>query len=189
MRRQGAGSIRGACSASSVQGLWLCQSYNPGVLPGRGRCTGCIGPGILHLGELVDTRRFLPWVQRIVRNQAYTRLKGSSAMKEQTFTELEGRGRYDSAGSADQWNNLDSILGRLHHSSAKAAAGFNVPEERIVQQETLRVITDIIQRLKPRERLIFESHFSISCPRKKSLTCFSSLRPMCIRLFRDHGRK
>ena len=80
-------------------------------------------------------------------------------MKEQTFTELEGRGRYDSAGSADQWNNLDSILGRLHHSSAKAAAGFNVPEERIVQQETPRVITDIIQRLKPRERLIFESHF------------------------------
>ena len=26
-------------------------------------------------GELVDTRRFLPWVRRIVRNQAYTRLK------------------------------------------------------------------------------------------------------------------
>lgn len=113
----------------------------------------------LHLGKLVDTRRFLPWVQRIVRNQAYTRLKGSSAMKEQTFTELEGRGRYGSAGSADQWNNLDSILGRLHHSSAEAAAGFNVPEERVVQQETLRVLTDIIQRLKPRERLIFESHF------------------------------
>lgn len=113
----------------------------------------------MHLGKLVDARRFLPWVQRIVRNQAYTRLKGSPAMKEQTFTELEGRGRADGAGSSDQWNNLDSILGRLRHSATEAAAGFHVPEERIVQQETLRFLTDIIQCLKPRERLIFESHF------------------------------
>ena len=37
----------------------------------------------MHLGKLVDVQRFLPWVHRIVRNQAYTRLKGSSARREQ----------------------------------------------------------------------------------------------------------
>ncbi|VTR63715.1 RNA polymerase sigma factor RpoE [Actinobacillus pleuropneumoniae] len=113
----------------------------------------------MHLGKLVDARRFLPWMQRIVRNQAYTRLKGSSAIKEQTFTELEGKGRANGSGSLEQWNDLDSILGRLNHSASEAASGYNVPEERIVQQETLRALTGIIQCLKPRERLIFESHF------------------------------
>lgn len=113
----------------------------------------------MHLGKLVDARRFLPWMHRIVRNQAYTRLKGSSACKEQTFTELEGKGRVNGSGSLEQWNDLDSILGRLNHSASEAASGFNVPEERIVQQETLRALTGIIQCLKPRERLIFESHF------------------------------
>lgn len=113
----------------------------------------------MHLGKLVDARRFLPWMHRIVRNQAYTRLKGSSACKEQTFTELEGMGRVNGSGSLEQWNDLDSILGRLNHSASEAASGYNVPEERIVQQETLRALTGIIQCLKPRERLIFESHF------------------------------
>lgn len=113
----------------------------------------------MHLGKLVDVERFLPWVHRIVRNQAYTRLRGNSAVKEQTFTELEGVGRADGTGGSHNWGNLDSILGRLHRSANEASAGSSVPEERILQQETLRVLTGIIQCLKPRERLIFESHF------------------------------
>lgn len=44
----------------------------------------------LHLSKLVDAERFLPWMQRIVRNQAYTRLKARPTLQEQTFTELEG---------------------------------------------------------------------------------------------------
>lgn len=114
----------------------------------------------MHLGMLVDVQRFLPWVHRIVRNQAYTRLKGNSARREQTFTELEGIARLDDPGAdLSKWNNLDSILGRLNHSASEAAADINAPEERIVQQETLRVLTDIIKCLNPRERLVFESHF------------------------------
>ncbi len=42
----------------------------------------------LHLGKLVDIERFLPWVHRIVRNQAFTKLKSSSAVKERTFSDL-----------------------------------------------------------------------------------------------------
>ncbi|MGG3279408.1 RNA polymerase sigma factor [Paenibacillus solani] len=114
----------------------------------------------MHLGKLVDVQRFLPWVHRIVRNHAYTRLKGNSARREQTFTELEGIARLDDPGAdLGKWNNLDSILGRLNHSACEAVADINAPEERIVQQETLRVLTDIIKCLNPRERLVFESHF------------------------------
>lgn len=114
----------------------------------------------MHLGKLVDVQRFLPWVHRIVRNQAYTRLKGNSIRREQTFTELEGIARLDEPGAdLGTWNNLDSILGKLNHSASEAAADINAPEDRIVQQETLRVLTDIIKCLNPRERLVFESHF------------------------------
>lgn len=39
----------------------------------------------LHLGTLVDSRRFLPWLHRIVRNQAYTRLKKGRRQKSRSF--------------------------------------------------------------------------------------------------------
>ncbi|WP_269433832.1 RNA polymerase sigma factor [Paenibacillus sp. JCM 10914] len=73
----------------------------------------------MHLGKLVDVQRFLPWVHRIVRNQAYTRLKGKTSGKELTFTDLEGAGPSDGTDN-QQWNDLDSILRRLNRSAKEA---------------------------------------------------------------------
>jgi len=112
----------------------------------------------MHLGKLVDAQRFLPWMQRIVRNQAYTRLKARPTLQEQTFTELEGGGRLNGQDDGE-WNDLDRILFRLNRTANEAAASANAPEEKLLQKETLHTLTDIIHCLKPRERMIFESHF------------------------------
>lgn len=58
-----------------------------------------------------------------------------------------------------EWNDLDRILFRLNRTANEAAASANAPEEKLLQKETLHTLTDIIRCLKPRERMIFESHF------------------------------
>lgn len=110
----------------------------------------------MHLGKLVDPARFLPWVHRIVRNQAYTRLKAKPFQQEKTFTEV---GALHAEGTLPDPGDIDGILRRLNRSAHEAVQHENVPEERLIKHETLRVLTDIIQCLKPRERAIFESHF------------------------------
>ncbi|MGG0170164.1 RNA polymerase sigma factor [Paenibacillus dokdonensis] len=112
----------------------------------------------LHLGKLVDVERFLPWMHRIVRNQAMTLLKKEGQRQESTFTSLEA-GLSTLEGQPENWNQLDYVLKRVSLSMDKEAAQAGVPEERLMRQETQRVLLNIIGCLKPRERQIFESHF------------------------------
>lgn len=112
----------------------------------------------LHLGKLVDVERFLPWVHRIVRNQAFSRLNSTPVLKEQTFTGLASMMERDDNDRGD-CNDLDGILRRLKQTHQEDEYKSLVPENRLMQKETLRVLTEIIQCLKPRERLVFESHF------------------------------
>jgi RNA polymerase sigma factor (sigma-70 family) len=112
----------------------------------------------MHLGKLVEIERFLPWVHRIVRNQAFTRLKSSSVSKECTFTEL-GHIMSNRDSDTDELSDLDGILRRLNRSAEERSSMQGHPEERFMQKETLRVLTQVISCLRPRERLVFESHF------------------------------
>ena len=59
----------------------------------------------------------------------------------------------------DEWNDLDRILRRLNRSAEDGSDRAGLPEERFMQKETLSVLTEIISCLKPRERMVFESHF------------------------------
>ncbi|NGQ96222.1 sigma-70 family RNA polymerase sigma factor [Brevibacillus sp. SYP-B805] len=111
----------------------------------------------LHLGMLMDSRRFLPWLHTIVRNQAYTRMKKSGYQaNERAFSTLaptaEGSGQTD-------WSSLDSILGRLARSVSRAALAGTNPEEVLVRKELLATIEGMLGCLNPRERRVFESHF------------------------------
>ncbi len=103
----------------------------------------------LHLGTLTDSRRFLPWLHRIVRNQAYTKLKGRSQKKELAFSELASR-----SGETEDWTNLDNILLRLSRSVSQ-----HQQEEWLVRQELLDTITGMLRCLNRRERQVFEAHF------------------------------
>jgi RNA polymerase sigma factor (sigma-70 family) len=62
----------------------------------------------MHLGKLVDIERFLPWVHRIIRNQAFTKLKSNSATQETTFSQLEPA--IPKKVTEEEWNDLDGIL-------------------------------------------------------------------------------
>ncbi|WP_223285555.1 RNA polymerase sigma factor [Paenibacillus sp. PL91] len=112
----------------------------------------------MHLGKLVEIERFLPWVHRIVRNQAITKLKSSSVSKERTFTEL-GHLMPNRHSDSDEVSDLDGILSRLNRSAEESSTKQGHPEERLMQKETLKVLTQVISCLRPRERLVFESHF------------------------------
>lgn len=112
----------------------------------------------LHLGKLVDVGRFLPWMHRIVRNQALTRLKRDALRKENTFTSLE-TGKREHGEPLEPWNRLDYVLMRVSSSMEQEAVQEGLPEERLMRQETQRVLLEIIDCLKPRERQIFEAHF------------------------------
>lgn len=111
----------------------------------------------LHLGTLVDSRRFLPWLHRIVRNQAYTRLKAAPFAMEQVFSSWSATG--DAEADTD-WESLDSILYRLGKQQARAGSEeFASPEEALMRRELLETITQMLRCLNPRERKIVESHF------------------------------
>lgn len=109
----------------------------------------------LHLGTLVDSRRFLPWLHRIVRNQAYTRLHASKRAKEQVFSVWNPP---DADGETD-WDDLDSILYRLGRRWSDPAGETANPEEALVRRELLETIAGMLRCLNPRERRIVESHF------------------------------
>ncbi|MGG1250749.1 RNA polymerase sigma factor [Brevibacillus agri] len=110
----------------------------------------------LHLGTLVDSRRFLPWLHRIVRNQAYTRLKKGPQAREQVFSGLT---RQTGEAEPTDWEDLDSILHRLGRSWSTAAESNGNPEEVLMRRELFTTIKSLLHCLSPRERRIVESHF------------------------------
>ncbi|USG66458.1 sigma-70 family RNA polymerase sigma factor [Brevibacillus ruminantium] len=113
----------------------------------------------LHLGTLADSRRFLPWLHRIVRNQAYTKLKAATLNKEQSFSALQAAYQTEAAGETD-WESLDSILYRLGRERERSEREHTAtPEEALMRRELLESITQMFRCLRPRERQIVESHF------------------------------
>ncbi|WP_238402986.1 RNA polymerase sigma factor [Paenibacillus mesophilus] len=111
-----------------------------------------------HMGTLVDMNRFMPWLHRIVRNQAYTKMNGASLVREQTFTAIRTFA-HDGTEETD-WSSLDSILGTLSRSASTAAAARDDdPEERFMRKQTVEMIEGMLRCLSRREREVFESHF------------------------------
>ncbi|BBH21628.1 hypothetical protein Back11_29730 [Paenibacillus baekrokdamisoli] len=109
----------------------------------------------LHVGSLSDTSRFLPWLHRIVYNQARMRLRrGGPYKKEQLFTNLQGHGR--DSRSVD-WEDLSSILHYL--TQANQAHTSNDPHEQIQRKELYEMINALLRCLNRKERGMFEAYF------------------------------
>lgn len=117
----------------------------------------------LHLGTLTDASRFIPWLHRIVRNQAYMKLRrGGPHGKERPFgsflsqSGLPDRGR---GGETVDWSDIDSILFHMtDHAKEESQSGQN-PEQYFLRQEMLQSIHMLIRCLNRRERSIFEARF------------------------------
>ncbi|MEJ8546709.1 RNA polymerase sigma factor [Brevibacillus borstelensis] len=111
----------------------------------------------LHLGTLVDSRRFLPWLHRIVRNQAYTRLKAGPQTREQVFSTWHSPAEEE---PETDWQNLEGILYRLGQQHVHSLREqISTPEEALMRRELLETITKMLRCLNPKERQIVESHF------------------------------
>ncbi|PYI53169.1 RNA polymerase sigma factor [Paenibacillus flagellatus] len=121
----------------------------------------------LHLGTLMNADRFVPWLQRIVRNQAYMKMRrGGPYGKERPFS---GFGRSGGAGDASgdawadasepDWTDIDRILVRLSRSSAEEARRRSDPAYAMMKADTIRSLRDLLHCLGKRERAIFEAHF------------------------------
>ncbi|MDF2652116.1 MAG: polymerase subunit sigma-24 [Paenibacillus sp.] len=112
----------------------------------------------LHLGSLVDIKRFLPWLHRIVRNQAYSRLRSGERTKEVTFTQLS-RLHSDKIYPDGDWSNIDTVLRYLSRSFAEESDPDVNPEERLVRIQLNDMISNAMCGLNKREKQIFEAHF------------------------------
>ncbi|RKP47936.1 RNA polymerase sigma factor [Cohnella endophytica] len=123
----------------------------------------------LHLGSLMDSSKFVPWFHRIVRNQAYQKLRrGGPHAKEQPFSAIGKNGGGATAGAEyslnsdneeTDWTNVDRILFRLQTAAALEARNRGDPAECLMRTDMLRGLRELLAVLSKRERGIFEAHF------------------------------
>ncbi|WP_317890738.1 RNA polymerase sigma factor [Paenibacillus arenilitoris] len=120
----------------------------------------------LHLGTLADAGRFMPWLHRIVRNQAYMKLRrGGPHAKEKPFCSFgsrqgpEAEARSGGSGQPVDCTDIDSILFHLADHAAEGARSGEEPEKHLLRQEVLQGIHELIGCLNKRERGIFEARF------------------------------
>lgn len=119
----------------------------------------------LHIGTLADTRRFLPWLQTIIRNQAYMKLRrGGPYGKERTFTSLAAQSGYSddhAAGESDamDWGDIDRILFRMSRSAVREAYRSEDMAGGMLRMELMEQLRALLHGLTKRERHVFEAHF------------------------------
>lgn len=100
----------------------------------------------LRIGTLADAGRFLPWLHRIVRNQAFRSLRrGGQYGKELPISALTSDDRKTEAWPA------------MTPSSVAASSRSEDPCELLLRGEVLSTIGEIVKRLSPTERAVFEA--------------------------------
>ncbi|MDF2719574.1 MAG: hypothetical protein K0R28_6499, partial [Paenibacillus sp.] len=101
--------------------------------------------------------RFLPWLYRIVRNQANMRMRrGGPHGKERPFASM---GSAVNEESRVDWEDLDSILYHLARSASDAAAKEQDPAENLLRKDLYETIHALLHCLNPKERGIFKATF------------------------------
>ncbi|TMV46395.1 sigma-70 family RNA polymerase sigma factor [Paenibacillus mesophilus] len=126
----------------------------------------------LHVGRLAEQSRFTPWLVRIVRNQAYMKLRrGGPYAKERPFSGLEpgagssfGRAGSPasigaSGGASEDWRDIDRVLFHLTRHSEQMIQQSRDPAAALMRKETLDGIRQLLACLSAREKHIFEAHF------------------------------
>jgi RNA polymerase sigma factor (sigma-70 family) len=130
----------------------------------------------LHLGTLVDAARFSSWLSKIIRNEAYMKLRrGGPHGKERPFTSFEGGGlasQGSSGGSSsgvttmreDDWHDIDRVLFHLSRSALDSARQAYDPSAALLRKELIDGIRSLLHCLSPREKRIFEAYFFEQLP-------------------------
>lgn len=110
----------------------------------------------LHINRLADVERFVPWLSRIVRNQALMKNRSANrASRETSFTGISG---FTENGPDSDWIDLDSLLYRMTRAQ-RADDGAADPESELMRREFYSAVHGMLHSLSARERAIFEAHF------------------------------
>jgi RNA polymerase sigma factor (sigma-70 family) len=149
----------------------------------------------LHIGSLVDSKRFLGWLKRIVRNQSLMRIRrGGPFRHELPFSSLVRQPEADSADGHVDWGDLESIL---HYMTRRNSSNpVTDPAERLIRQETMDLITSLLYCLNRKERAMFESYFFKQwSPEEISLlfqtttrTVYSSIQRSKLKVREEHAK-
>jgi RNA polymerase sigma factor (sigma-70 family) len=143
-----------------AEALGLAGSFTADVYLAEDIVQEALIRAFLHMGSLMDTGRFMPWFHRIVRNQAYMKLRrGGQYGKEVPFTGLENQAQSSADPAKTDWSDIDHILFRLMDHAAEEAKRRHQPEECLVRKEMLQSIRMLLNCLNKRERSIFEARF------------------------------
>jgi len=135
----------------------------------------------LHLGTLADASRFLPWLQTIVSNQAYMKLRrGGPFAKEQPFAGFNSESGYSDKGcgggqDSTDWGNIDRILFRMSRSALEEAQQGD-PAKGMIRKELMDQLRSLLHCLSRRERQIFEAHFFRELPPEEIAQLFDTTR-------------
>ncbi|WP_182914288.1 RNA polymerase sigma factor [Paenibacillus sp. 1011MAR3C5] len=134
----------------------------------------------MHLSSLSDNNRFAAWLQRIVRNQVYMKLRrGGPYGNERPFESLLGHAEGQRSSAADaaahvDWGDMDSILFHLAGQAHEAAMNSANPDVSLMRKETLQGIHMLIRCLSKREREIFEARFFSELPPSEIAAMFGT---------------
>ncbi|WP_158301728.1 RNA polymerase sigma factor [Paenibacillus mesophilus] len=109
----------------------------------------------MHLSSLVDIGRFVPWLHRIVRNQAMMKLRrGGPYRNERPFTSLVTVIRPDQV----EWEITENMLAGMTRDTSDPSIHGN-PEQYVLRKETLETVIGLFGCLSRRERAIFEAYY------------------------------
>lgn len=133
----------------------------------------------MHLSSLSDNSRFAAWLQRIVRNQAYMKLRrGGPYGNERPFESFHGGMEKQTFGAADpanvDWGDMDSILFHLAGQAHEASIHSANPDVFLMRKETLEGIHMLIRCLSKREREIVEARFFSELPPSEIAAMFGT---------------
>lgn len=112
----------------------------------------------IHMGQLQNAERFMAWMQRIVRNQAYSHMQRREQQREQHFSSFLAFGADDPSWS-DQ-DSLDKTLNHLLNDTERISqeTGYD-PYQAVAQQEMRNNLYKLLGCLNLREQQVFTSYW------------------------------
>ncbi|MBP3963917.1 RNA polymerase sigma factor [Paenibacillus lignilyticus] len=117
----------------------------------------------LHLGSLVDSSRFAPWLKTIVRNEANMKLRrGGPHRRERPFTSWSSKEFASVEGArvgCDEPYNIDQVLFRLGKLALDEAKQAHDPSAALMRKDLVDGIRGMMSCLTSREKRIFEAYF------------------------------
>ncbi|MEC0126375.1 RNA polymerase sigma factor [Paenibacillus pabuli] len=112
----------------------------------------------IHVGQLQNAERFMAWMQRIVRNQAYSHMQRREQQLEQHFSSFFAFGA-DDASWSDQ-DSLDMTLNHLLNDPDRRSQEADYdPYQAVAQQEMRNNLHKLLGCLNKREQQVFTSYW------------------------------